>query len=185
MCARIFCHYACRSTLRSPWWSYATTDKTTSRFTGILCRWSCCLEQSTYIGPVLFLLYTADVPVIAQRHGFLAHSYADDTQLYFYDKVSLTAFEGVYQWDRKMDASNCLRLNTDNTVYMSGNAAAEWLSFSITLSTLKLHHFQLPLRSPAWQLSSTASYFLRACYIRGSTLLLSYEADSCSQEVTD
>jgi len=49
------------------------------------------------LGPVLFLLYTADVPVIAQRHGFLAHSYADDTQLYFYDKVSLTAFEGVYQ----------------------------------------------------------------------------------------
>ena len=28
--------------------------------------------------------------VIAQRHSFLAHSYADDTQLYFHDKVPLS-----------------------------------------------------------------------------------------------
>ena len=33
-------------------------------------------------------LYTADVIVIAQRHGFLALSYVDDTQLYFHDKAS-------------------------------------------------------------------------------------------------
>ena len=29
----------------------------------------------------------ADVIVIAQRHGFHVHSYADDTQLYFHDKA--------------------------------------------------------------------------------------------------
>ena len=38
-------------------------------------------STGSVLGPVLFLLYTADVPVIAQRHGFLAHSYADDTLL--------------------------------------------------------------------------------------------------------
>jgi len=50
----------------------------------------CGVPQGSVLGLVLFLLYTADVTVIAQRHGFLAHSYADDTQLYFHDKVSLS-----------------------------------------------------------------------------------------------
>ena len=37
------------------------------------------------LGPILFLLYTADVLVIAARHGVsVHHSYADDTQLYPY-----------------------------------------------------------------------------------------------------
>ena len=30
------------------------------------------------VGPVLFLLYTADVTNIAHRHGLSAHSYVDD-----------------------------------------------------------------------------------------------------------
>jgi len=34
------------------------------------------------LGPLLFILYTADVALIAARHGVGLHSYADDTQLY-------------------------------------------------------------------------------------------------------
>ena len=33
------------------------------------------------LGPLLFLLYTADVISIAHRHDIITHSYADDTQL--------------------------------------------------------------------------------------------------------
>ena len=34
------------------------------------------------LGPVLFILYSADVIDIATKHGFFAHSYADDLQIY-------------------------------------------------------------------------------------------------------
>ena len=47
MYADIFCHYACRSMLLSPWGSCGGTDKTTTWHVSILCRWSCRLERST------------------------------------------------------------------------------------------------------------------------------------------
>ena len=42
------------------------------------------VPQGNVLGPILFLLYTADMLVIAARHGVGAHSYADDTQLYLH-----------------------------------------------------------------------------------------------------
>jgi len=36
------------------------------------------------LGPVLFLLYTADVLNIIQRHGLVDHSYADDSSIYLH-----------------------------------------------------------------------------------------------------
>jgi len=40
------------------------------------------VSQGNVLAPVLFLLYTADVLVIAACHGVAAHSYANNTQLY-------------------------------------------------------------------------------------------------------
>ena len=107
--------------------SFITNRTQTVNFTGqqstlatVLCR----VPQGSVLGPVLFLLYTVDVPVIAQQRGFLAHSYADDTHLYFYDKVSLSditllrlkeCISELERWmsDVKHQMSNRLRLNTD------------------------------------------------------------------------
>jgi len=85
------------------------------------------------LGPILFLLYTADVLLIAERHGFQAHSYADDTQLYFHCipgtscsdcvKRIVACIAEMEQWM----SSNYLRLNTDKTQFI-------WLGTPVQLT---------------------------------------------------
>jgi hypothetical protein len=72
------------------------------------------------LGPLLYILYTADLTRIVDKHGLKAHSYADDLQIYSHVDTAQTSslvlrlsscVEDVKNWM----AQNRLRLNPAKT----------------------------------------------------------------------
>jgi len=41
-----------------------------------------CKDWSRELGPLLFILYMADLSIVIASHGITSHHYADDCQLY-------------------------------------------------------------------------------------------------------
>jgi len=63
---------------------YVRTGSSASSPTLIVCG----VSQVSVLGPILFLLYTADQIPLIQAFGLLPHPYADDIQIYGFGRPS-------------------------------------------------------------------------------------------------
>ena len=79
------------------------------------------VPQGSILGPLLFILYISDIPLIAAKHGVSIHSYADDGQLYLGFEPSKNYTESMNKIKACIDDietwmnANFLKLNVGKT----------------------------------------------------------------------
>ncbi len=102
------------------------------------------------MGPLLFLLYTADVPFIVDLHGLGVHCYGDDGLIYVFDKAGVAdrmvakVAACIEQIDIWM-TNNRLKLNSEKTQFAWLNSRQQLLKVNVV--SVQLGDCSVPLLS--------------------------------------
>jgi len=99
------------------------------------------VPQGSVLGPLLFVMYTADVCDIVTAHGLGNHAYADDHQMYVHCKpadikAAVSSFQVCFSEVERWMRANRLKLNADKTELM-------WFGTKTNLKKCHMHTIRL------------------------------------------
>jgi Reverse transcriptase (RNA-dependent DNA polymerase) len=128
------------------------------------------IPQGSVLGLLLFLVYSAEVPVIADLHGLGVHCYANDGQIYVFDNARMVAkvsacIERINLWM----TTKRLKLNSEKTQFVWLGSRQQLLKVNVVSVQLGGYSVQSDVCSLAVHIDSQLTMRIHVQHISWSS----------------